>query len=100
MKRAMGGVKLEDRRSYGFDVDVGLNKAIDCGYGRNGHLLKRRDGNVLRMAFKFEVACQRKKARPKRYTRYKLKKCIEICLNRDVLFRSKWIVCIDQYATG
>ena len=31
-----------------------------------GHVLRRKDGHVLRRALDFEVQCQRKKGRPKK----------------------------------
>ena len=49
----------------------GLSETIDqlamansvCWYG---HVLSREDGHIMRMAFDFEVECQRKKGRLKR----------------------------------
>ena len=50
---------------------LGLNETIDqLAMANNvhwyGHVLRREDGHVLRMALDFEVEDQRKKGRPKR----------------------------------
>ena len=50
---------------------LGLNETIDqldmaSNICRHGHVLRRQDDHVLRMALDFEVELQRKKGRSKR----------------------------------
>ena len=69
MVRAMRGVQLKDRkRSKDFMLMLGLNETIDLLAMANsvhwyGHVLRREDGHVLRMALDLEVEAQRLKWR-------------------------------------
>ena len=66
MVRSLSGVLVTYRRR-----SMDLNETVDqlamaksvCWYG---HVLRKEDGHVLRMAFHFEVEGQRKKGRLKR----------------------------------
>ena len=70
--RAICGLQLKDRkRSTDLMFMLGLIEAMDHLAMANsvrwyGHVLSREDGHVLRRAFDFEVAGQRKKERLKR----------------------------------
>ena len=66
------------------------------------HVLRREDGNVLRLALDFEVEGQRKKGRLERTWRKQVGfKCVKIGLRmEDALCRSKWNVDINYIAVG
>ena len=72
MVRAMCGVRLKDiKRSMDLMLMLGLNETMDQLSMANsvhwyGHVLRREDGDILRMALDFEVEGQGKKGRPKR----------------------------------
>ena len=72
MVRVMCGVWLKDRkRSTGLMFMFGLSETIDQlamanSVRRYGHVLRRKDGHVLRRALDFEVEGKRKKGRLKR----------------------------------
>ena len=72
MVRAMCVVQLIDRKiSTNLMLMLGLSETIDQLAVANsvrwyGHVLRREDGHVLRMALDFEIEGQRKKGRPKR----------------------------------
>ena len=52
-----------------------------CWYG---HVLRREDGHVLRMAFELEVLGQRKKGRPKRTLKKQDKEDgVKACLRKE-----------------
>ena len=67
MMRAMCGVQLNDRKRYNvLMLILGLNETMDQLDMANcvqwyGHVLRREDGHVLRIALYFEVEGQRKK---------------------------------------
>ena len=69
MLKAICGVQLKDRkRSTDLMFMLGLNETIDQLSMANsvrwyGHVLRRMDGHVLRMALDFEDGCQRKKGK-------------------------------------
>ena len=68
-----------------------------------GHVLRREDSHVLKMAFYFGVEGQRKKWRLKRKWRKQVDKKIytKVCVNMEVaLYQSKWIVGVNLIATG
>ena len=72
MVRAMCEVQLKDRKmSMDLMFILGLNETIDQLAMANsvrwhGHVLRRKDGHVLRRALDFEVEGLRKKGKPKR----------------------------------
>ena len=72
MVRAMCGQKVVDRRSTKEQMDMlGLKKTIDQLATANevrwyGHVLRRDDDNVLRVALNLEVSGKRKQGRPKK----------------------------------
>ena len=72
MVRAMCGVQLKDRKRHSDLMSIlGLNETMDqlvmeSSFRWYGHILRREDSHVLRMALDFEVDGQRKKGRPKR----------------------------------
>ena len=84
-----------------------LNETMDqlamansvCWYG---HVLRREDGHVLRMALDFVVEGQRKKRRLKRTCIKQVEEdSVKVGLRRkDALCRSKWSVDINRIAAG
>ena len=88
--RAMCGVQLKDRKkSNDLMLMYGLNENINrlamansvCWYG---HVLRREDGHVLRMALDFEVEVQRKKGRLKStWIKYVEEESVKVGLRRE-----------------
>ena len=86
---------------------LGLSETIDWLAMVNhfhwyGHVLRREDGHVLRMASDFEVEGERKKWRPKRTQKKQVEdECVKVYLRREnALCRSKWSVGVNQIAAG
>ena len=108
MVRAMCGVQLKDRkRSSDLIFMLGLSETIDQLAMVNsirwyGHVLRREDGHVLRMALDVEVDVQRKKGRLKRTWKKQVEEeSMKVGLRReDTLCGSKWSVGVNQIAAG
>ena len=72
MVRAMCGQKVEDRKTTEEQMDMsGLRETIDQlatvnGVRWYGHVLRRDDDSVLRVALNLEVSGKRKRGRPGR----------------------------------
>ena len=72
MVRAMCGQKVVDRKTTKEQMDIlGLKETIDRlatsnGVRWYGHVLRRDNDNVLRVALNLEVSGKRKRGRPKR----------------------------------
>ena len=105
MARAMCGVQLKDRRSAHLMSMFGLNETIDQLAMANsarwyGHVLRKEDGDVMRMALDFEVEGQRKKARLKMTWKNPVDEESEKVGMRmeDTLCQSKWGVSVNQIA--
>ena len=106
MVRAMCGVQLKDRkRSSNFTFMLDLKESIDqlamaSSVHLYGHVLRRVDGHVLRMALDFEVEGQRKKGRPMRMWRKQVEEeSMKVGLRREDTFcRSKWSVGVNKIA--
>ena len=108
MVRAMCGVQLKDRKiSMDLMFMLGLKETIDqlamaisvCWYG---HVVRRKDGHVLRRALDFEFEGQRKKWRPKRTWKKQVEEeSVKVGRRRkDALCRSKWSVGVNKIAAG
>ena len=67
-----------------------------------GHVLRRQDGHVLRMAVEFEVEGQRMMGWPKRTCKGQVEEeSIKVVLRRkDALCRSRWSVGGNKIAAG
>ena len=85
----------------------GLNETIDqLAMANNvrwyGHVLRREDGHILRMALDFEVEGQRKKGRPKRTWKKQVEEdSAKVGLRReDALCRSMWSASVYNIIAG
>ena len=98
MVRAMCGQKVVDRKTTEEQMDMlGLKKttgrlATANGIRWYGHVLRRNDDSVLRVALNLEVSGRRKRGRPKKTWRKQVKEEREkIGLKKeDDLRRDKW----------
>ena len=108
MVRAMCGVLLKDRKgSTDLVFKLGFNETIDQLATANsvhcyGHVMRRENGHVLRIALYFEVEGQRKKGRPKStWKRQVEEESVNVGLRRkDALCRSKWSDDVYKIAAG
>ena len=64
-----------------------------------GHVLRRKDGHVLRRALEVEVKGQRKKERLKRTWKKQVEKKVGL-RREDALCRSKWSVGVNKIPAG
>ena len=94
MVRAMCGQKIVDRKTNEEQMDMlGLKETIDRlatanGVRWYGHVLRRDDNSVLRVALNLEVSGKRKRGRPKKQVKEETEK---IGLKKeDALRRDKW----------
>ena len=102
------GVQIKDRkRSTNLMFMLSLNETIDQlamtnSVRRYGHVLKRKDGHVLRRALDFEVEGQTKKGRRKRTWKKQIEEeSMKVGLRREnALCRSKLSVGVNQIAAG
>ena len=98
MIRAMCGQKVVDRKTTEEQMDMlGLKETIDRLATANkirwcGHVLRRDDDSVLRVALDLEVSCKRKRGRPKKTWKKQVEEETKnIGLkNEDALRRNKW----------
>ena len=93
------------KRSSDLMFMLGLNETIDQLAMVNcirwyGHVLRRKDGHVLRRALDFEVEGQRKKWRSKRMLKKQVEEeSMKVGLRmEDALCRSKWSVNVSMIA--
>ena len=97
MVRAMWGQKVVDRKTTEEQMDMlGLTETIDRlatanGVRWYGHLLRRDDDSVLRVALNLEVSGKRKRGRPRNTWKKQVEEETEkISLNKkDALRRDK-----------
>ena len=81
--RAMCGQKVAERKTTGEQMDMlGLKKTVYRFATENevkwyGHVLRRCDGRVLRVALDFEVSDKRKRGRPKKTWKKQVEKEVE-----------------------
>ena len=94
MVRAMCGQKVVDRKTTEEQMDMlGLKETIDRlatanGVRWYGHVLRRDDDSVLRVALNLEVSGKRKQGRPKKRVEEETEK---IGLKKEnALRRDKW----------
>ena len=98
MVRAMCGQKVVDRKTTEEQMDMlGLKETIDRlatanGVRWYGHVLRRDDDSVLRVAVNLEVSGKRKRGRPKKTWRKQVEEKTEkIGLKKeDAIRRDKW----------
>ena len=98
MVRAMCGQKVVDRKTTEEQMDMlGLKKTIDRfatanGVRRYGHVLRRDDDSVLRVALDLEVNGNRKRGRPKKTWKKQVEEETEKTgvKEEDALRRDKW----------
>ena len=97
MVRAMYGQKVVDRKTTEEQMDMlGLKETIDRlaianGIRWYGHVLRRDDDSVLRVALNIEVGGKRKRGRPKKTWKKQVEEETEkIGLKEDALRRDKW----------
>ena len=106
MVRAMYGVLLKNRKgSTVLMCLLGLDGTIDqlamaSSVCWHGHVFRRADVHVFRMAFHFEIEGQGKKGRPKRTWKKQVdEEGVKVGLRRkDAVCRSKWSVGIGMIA--
>ena len=98
MVRAMCGQKVVDRKTTEEQIDMlGLKETIDRlatanGVRWYGHVLRRDDDSVLRVALNLKVSGKRKRERPKKTWKKQVEEETEkIGLKKkDALRRDKW----------
>ena len=108
MMRAMCGQKVVDRKKTKEQMDMlGLKETIDRlatsnGVRCYGHVLRRDNDNVLKVALNLEVSGKRKRGRPKRTWRKQVEEETEkIGLKKeDALRRDKWREGMQAIAEG
>ena len=108
MVRAMCGHKVVDRKAIEEQVDMlGLKETIDRlatanGVRWYGHVLRRDDNSVLRVALNLEVNGKRKRGRPKKTWKKQVEEeTEEIGLKKeDALRRDKWREGVQAIAEG
>ena len=104
MVRAMCGQKVVDRKTTEEQMALlGLKETIDRlatanGVGWYGHVLRRDDDSVLRVALNLEVSGKRKRGRPKKQVEEETEK---IGLKKeDALKQDKWRDRVRAIAEG
>ena len=97
MVRAMCGPKVVERKTTEEQMDMlGLKETIDRlatanGVRWYGHVLRRDDDSVLRVALDLEVSGKKKRGRPKKTWMKQVEEETEkIGLKMDALRRDKW----------
>ena len=97
MVKAMCGQKVVDRKTTEEQMDMlGLKETIDRLATANGakwygHVLRRDDDSVFRVALNFEVSGKRKRGRPKAWKKHVEEETEKIGLKKeDALRRDKW----------
>ena len=107
MVRAMCGQKVVDRKTTEEQMDMlGLKETIGRFATANGvrwygHVLRRDDDSVLRIALNLEVRSKRKRGRPKKTWRKQVEEKTEkISLKEDALRRDKWRDGVRAIAEG
>ena len=108
MVRAMCGQKVVDRKTTEEQMDMlGLKETIDRlatanGVRWYGHVLRRDDDSVLRVALNLEVTGKRKRGRPKKTWKKQVEEETEkIGLKKeDALRRDKWRDGVRKIAEG
>ena len=108
MVRAMCGQKIVDRKTNEEQMDMlGLKETIDRlatanGVRCYGHVLKRDDDSVLRVALNLEVTGKRKRGRLKKTWKKQVEEETEkIGLKKeDTLRRDKWRKGVREIAEG
>ena len=108
MVRAMCGQKIVDRKTTEEQMDMlGLKETIDRlatanGVRWYGHVLRRDDDSVLRVALNLEVSGKRKRGRPKKTWKKQVEEETEkIGLKKeDALRRDKWRDGVRAIAEG
>ena len=103
MVRAMCGVQLSDRKGIkDLILMLGLNEIMLNSVRWYGHVLRREDGHILRMALNHEVDGQRRKSRLKRTWKKQVEEeSVKVDMRRDeTLCRSRWSVSVNQIAAG
>ena len=108
MVRAMCGQKVVDRKTTEKQMDMlGLKETIDWlatanGVGWYGHVLRRDDDSVLRVALNLEVSGKRKRGRPRKTWKKQVEEETEkIGLKKeDALRRDKWRDGVRAIAEG
>ena len=83
-----------------FFIETRDQLAMANSVHQNGHVMRREDGHVMRMALDFEFVGHRKKGRPKRTWKKQVEEeSVKVGLRRDdTLFGSKWSVGVNQIA--
>ena len=108
MVRAMCGQKIVDRKTTEEQMDMlGLKETIDRlatanGVRWYGHVLRRDDDSVLRVALNLEVSGKRKRGRPKKTWKKQVEEETEkVGLKKeDALRRDKWRDGVREIAEG
>ena len=108
MVRAMCGQKVVDWKTTEEQMDMlGLKETIDRlatanGVRWYGHVLRRDDDSVLRVALNLEVSGKRKRGRPKKTWKKQLEEETEIIglKKEDALRRDKWRDRVRAIAEG
>ena len=106
MVRAMCGQKVVDRKPTEEQMDMlGLKETIDRlatanGVRWYGHVLRRDDDSVLRVALNLEVSGKRKRGRPKTWKKQVEEETEKIGLKEDALRRDKWRDRVRAIAEG
>ena len=97
MVRAMCGQKVVDRKTTEEQMDMlGFKETIDRlatanGVRWYGHVLRRDDDSVLRVALNLEVSGKRKRGRPRKIWKKQVEETEKISLKKeDALRRDKW----------
>ena len=97
MVRAMCGQKVVDRKTTEKQMGMlGWKKTVDClatvnGVRWHGHVLRRDDDNVLRIALHLKVSGKRKQGQPKNTWKKQVEEKTEkIGLKKDALNQAKW----------
>ena len=106
--RAICGQKVADRKTTEEQIDMlGLKETIDRlatanGVRWYGHVLRRDDDSVLRVALNLEVSGKRKRGRPKKTRKKQMEEETEkIDLKKeDALRRDKWSDEVRSIAEG
>ena len=106
--RAMCGQKIVDRKTTEEQMDMlGLKETIDRlatanGVRWYGHVLRRDDDSVLRVALNLEVTGKRKRGRPKKTWKKQVEEETEkVGLKKeDALRRDKWRNGVREIAEG
>ena len=108
MMRGMRSLKVVDRKTTEEQMDMlGLKETIDQlaianGDRRYGHVLRRDDDSVLRVALDLEVSGKRKRGQPKKTWKKQVDEETEkIGLKKeDALNRNKWRDGVQAIADG